>query len=218
MKVYTYLPTEKSIIDTYDLKNHNFWNTKVKELAPLRANLRKHYLSEQKYRCCYCKMLKQEDHGATWDVEHIVPKAAFPAFLFENYNLSLTCKECNIAKSDKPVFTDINGTYTNYPLTSDKYSIIHPHFDKYSDHMEIIMMPTGQIFHTPRSLKGKKIFNDCDLVRFSMKSLNSENINRTLLVSFSSFIDSSVNLTPDTIKAFFQASIPRLLQPELIDH
>jgi len=217
MKTYTYLPTELSLIATYDLVDHTFWNIKANELAPLRLNLRNHYLSEQGNRCCYCKMLKQESHGMTWDVEHIVPKALFPAFLFEESNLSLSCKECNGAKSNKHVFLDENIQYKSYPFKSDKYSIIHPHFDKYSDHMEIMMLPTGQIFHTPKTKKGKKVFYDCDLVRFSMKSLNAENIDRSLFISFSSFIDSTQNLTPEVIKAYFRSSIPRLLPSEYID-
>lgn len=217
MKFYNYLPEEQTIIDTYDLLDHTFWNKKVKELAPLRLNLRNHYLNEQKDRCCYCKMLKQEKHGLTWDVEHIVPKALFPIFLFEKYNLSLSCKECNEAKSNKSIFIDEKYNYKKYPHEADRYSIIHPHFDKYSDHMEIMMFPTGQIFHTPKSEKGKTLFSHCDLVRFTMKSLNFENIDKSLLISFSSFIDNLPTLTPDTAKAYFRASLPRLVPKESID-
>lgn len=217
MKVYDYQNEELDIINMYDLIDHNFWNIKLKELAPLRLNLRTHYLNEQNQRCCYCKMLKQEKHGLTWDVEHIVPKALFPLFLFEKYNLSLSCKECNDAKSDKPVFVDEKYDYKNYPIDKSKYSIIHPHFDKYSDHMEIRMMPSGQIFHIPKSNKGKKLFYHCDLVRFSMQSLNSENLDKTLLISFSRFIDNTPNLNHDIAKAYFSASIPQALSSEFID-
>lgn len=217
MNVYEYQIFEQEIIDTYDNKNHKFWNEKVTELAPLRLNLRKHYLKEQKNRCCYCKMLKQEKHGSTWDVEHIVPKALFPNFLFEKYNLSLSCKECNDAKSNKSVFVKNQTNLTCYPLTSEKYSIIHPHFDKYSEHMDIRMSPTGQIMHIPQSDKGKNLFYHCDLLRFTMQFFNAEDIDKNLLITFSSFIDNIPELSPETAKAFFTASLPRVLPSDFID-
>lgn len=216
MNVYIYTADEKIFIDTYDLKDHNFWNINSNELAPLRLNLRKHYLSEQNNRCCYCKMLKQEKHGLTWDIEHIVPKANSPHFLFEPLNLSLSCKECNEAKSNQNVLSQ-DRIYAKYPQSSDKYKIIHPHFDKYSDHMNIRIMPFGEIFHIPKSEKGKCIFHLCDLVRFSMQSLNVENVDKNLLISFSNFIDGNPSLTPDVAKAFFTASLPRLLTSDSID-
>lgn len=217
MKVYNYTPAEQAIIDTYENINHNFWNEKVKELAPLRLNLRTHYLVQQRNRCCYCKMLKQEKHGSTWDVEHIVPKAPFPRFLFEKNNLSLSCKECNDSKSNKSVFIDSEYDYKNYPLDKDKYSIIHPHLDKYSDHMIIRMSPNGQIMHIPQSNKGKVVFYHCDLLRFTMQFFNAEDLDTNLLISFSSFIENVPNLTHEVAKNFFTASLPRVLPPAYID-
>ncbi|MDX8253669.1 hypothetical protein [Acinetobacter pittii] len=217
MKVYNYTPSEQSIIDTYDKEDHNFWSIKVNELAPLRLNLRTHYLAEQKNRCCYCKMLKQEKHGNTWDVEHIVPKVLFPIFLFEKQNLSLSCKECNDEKSDKPVFSNNSHEYKNYPTESVRYSIIHPHFDKYSEHMSIHMSPNGQIMHVPITEKGITVFYHCKLVRFTMQFYNVQDLNMNLLITFSDFIEQVPNLTPDIAKAFFTASLPRVLSPEFID-
>lgn len=217
MKVYNYSLSEQSIIDTYDMIDHNFWSQKVTELAPLRLNLRTHYLDEQNNRCCYCKMLKQEKHDSTWDVEHIVPKALFPPFLFEKLNLSLSCKECNDEKSNKPVFSNTSYKYREYPTESDKYSIIHPHLDKYSEHMSIRMSPNGLIMHVPLTEKGVTVFHHCKLVRFTMQFYNVQDLDMNLLVSFSDFIDRAPNLTHDMVKAYFIASLPRVLSPEFID-
>lgn len=216
MEIYHYTDSEQIIINYYNLVDHNFWNEKSTELAPLRLNLRKHYLKQQRNRCCYCKMLKQEKHGSTWDVEHIAPKAIHPQFLFEKYNLSLSCKECNDAKSNKPVFID-GYNYKKYPLEADNYTIIHPHFDIYSDHMGIRMSPDGKIMHFPRTLKGKVVFNHCDLVRFTMNFYNADDLDQNLLINFSSFIDSTPNLTPEIAKAFFTASLPKELAPEFLN-
>ncbi|AOA58482.1 HNH endonuclease [Acinetobacter larvae] len=217
MKYYNYTNEEQSIIDTYDMVDHNFWSIKVKELAPLRLNLRNHYLAQQKNRCCYCKMLKQEKHGCTWDVEHIVPKALFPSFLFEKQNLSLSCKECNDEKSDKSVFSNHSYKYKKYPKESDKYSIIHPHFDKYSEHMRILQSPSGKIMHIPITNKGKTVFNHCNLLRFTMQFYDAEEINEELLISFSDYIDSHSSLSHESAKAFFVAALPRNLPPKYLD-
>jgi len=216
MKIYNYTKSEQDIINTYNLIDHNFWKEKVNELAPLRLNLRAHYLYQQSNRCCYCKMLKQEKHGSVWAVEHIAPKAIYPRFLFEKYNLSLSCKECNDSKSNKAVFHN-KYDYKTYPNESDKYIIIHPHFDKYSDHMTIRMSPDGQIMHIPKTNKGKVLFYHCDLVRFTMQFFNVEDLDRKLLINYSNFIDNVPNLTHDVAKAFFTASIPKVLSPEFID-
>jgi len=216
MEIYHYTEAEQEIIKNYDLIDHNFWTKKATELAPLRLNLRTHYLNQQKNRCCYCKMLKQEKHGSTWDVEHIAPKALHPHFLFESYNLCISCKECNDSKSNKPIFKN-NYDYKSYPKDSENFTIIHPHFDTYSDHMSIRMSSDGRIMHIPQSLKGKVVFYQCDLVRFTMNFYNAEDLDQNLLINFSSFIDNIPNLTHDIAKAFFTASLPRELAPEFLN-
>ncbi|MCL6236988.1 HNH endonuclease [Acinetobacter sp. ANC 5033] len=216
MLIYQYTESEEEIIRTYNLTDHAFWNEKASELAPLRLNLRLHYLTQQGYRCCYCKQLKQEEHGSTWDVEHIAPKALHPKFLFEPYNLCISCKECNESKSNKPVFN--NGyDYKKYPLKSENFTIIHPHFDVYSEHMAIRRSPDGKIMHIPKTEKGKRVFEHCDLVRFTMSFYNSDDLDQNLLINFSSLIDVIPNLTHDTAKAIFIASLPRELAPEYLN-
>lgn len=215
MKVYKYSLQDLDIINLFDSTNKSFWTEKNEELKLLRENLRKHFLNEQKNRCSYCKLLKQENHGLTWDIEHIVPRKLFPHFTFEPLNLSISCKECNEAKGEENVFTT-NYKYKKYPK-SEKYAIIHPHFDKYTDHMDIRIMPDGKILHVPKSSKGKNTFYICDLVRFTMEAFNSQSIDRDLLISFSRFVDNSPTITPDIAKAFFVAALPQLLPSEFVD-
>lgn len=217
MKTYNYLPEEEILISNYDQKNHHYWNEALAELTSLRLNLRKHYLKEQQKRCCYCKMLKQESHGMTWDVEHIVPKAVFPHFLFEPLNLSLSCKECNDYKKDKNVFIKDKYEYINYPVKNKSYAIIHPHLDVYSQHMDIKITPNGHLIHYPKTLKGKNTFNMCDLVRFSMEANDCSALDKDLLIKFSDFMNNQTHVNADIAVALFQASLPQRLPSEAID-
>lgn len=212
MKVYQYNEDEKVIINTYDNKNHKFWYLKKLELAPLRKNLRKHYLPLQKFRCCYCKMLKQESHGTVWDVEHIVPKALYPHFMFEQFNLCISCKECNGFKLETNVFK-IRRSYKKYPLTSNSYKIIHPHLDNYSEHIDVKMYPNGHLAHFAKTEKGVETYICCNLIRFSMQA-NNYDIDSDLLLKFSNLIGDSSTLSADTAKAFFKASLPQSLPAE----
>lgn len=212
MEVYQYSEAETAIINGYDKINHNFWFIKKLELSPLRKNLRNHYLPLQKFRCCYCKMLKQESHGSTWDVEHIVPKVLYPHFMFEHLNLCISCKECNGFKLETNVFK-LKKAYKRYPTSSNSYKIIHPHLDKYSEHMDIKIYPNGHLVHYAKTEKGKETYICCNLFRFTLQA-NNYDIDSDLLLKFSRLIGDSSNLTPDTAKAFFKAALPQSLPIE----
>ncbi|WP_342063123.1 hypothetical protein Q7574_11650 [Acinetobacter pittii] len=216
MKVYQYNEEELTLIKGFDQINHNFWSIKKNELAPLRKNLRVHYVPLQNYRCCYCKMLKQEIHGSTWDIEHIVPKALYPHFMFEHLNLCISCKTCNNYKLESNVFVN-NKKYKVYPKSSKTYKIIHPHFDKYSDHMEVKIHPNGHITHNAKTQKGVETFKSCNLFRFTLLANGSESLDMDLYNKFSNLIGNSDKVSADTAKAFFKASLAQILPPEEIN-
>lgn len=203
MLSYQYTIEDLSIVSIYDKKDHHFWAKKKSELASLRKSLREHYLPQQNYRCCYCKMKKQEKHGAVWDVEHIAPKSLYPLFMFEELNLCISCKECNGFKLEIDIFREAK-TYKTYPKKSISYNIIHPHFDKYTDHMEVKMSPTGHLSHRAKTVKGRETMICCNLFRFSFEA-NNYDVDRDLLIKFSQLIDNTANLTPDSVKAYFQS-------------
>lgn len=93
---------------------------------------------ETKGKCAYCE--SQVTHQYPGDVEHIIPKAAFPRLTFIWSNLSFVCFWCNNNKHD----------------TVDKNcKILNPYIDSIEDHlrafgpvvMHINQSKRGEITH-----------------------------------------------------------------------
>ncbi|PSW17381.1 HNH endonuclease [Photobacterium phosphoreum] len=131
------------------------------DISNIKDKIKEHYLSTQKYQCPYCKQTIKSKHGRYWDIEHIIPRSYAPSFIFEPFNLCMSCVDCNSAKSDKKV-TNSKAKVT-YPKLSSAYLIIHPHFDKYSDN--ILVIKEG-LYYVAKTKKGEKTIETCKLNRF----------------------------------------------------
>jgi hypothetical protein len=132
------------------------------EFTSIKKTIKDHYIKEQNYTCCFCKQRIVVSHNRAWDAEHILSRFLHPAFMFEPKNLCITCIDCNIEKSSKPVLArSITGV--RYPVSSSTYIIVHPHFDQYEDHLEVIV--AGQLYRW-KTPKGRKTINTYGLDRF----------------------------------------------------
>ncbi|MGF1806468.1 HNH endonuclease [Aliivibrio sifiae] len=131
------------------------------ELNPIKETIKVHYHSIQRTVCPYCKQKLNSKHGRYWDIEHIIPRSHQPSFMFEPYNLCLSCVDCNKEKSDKKITT--SNAKKHYPKNSSQYLIIHPHFDHYDDYL--IAVKPG-LFYYPLEAKGRKTVEVCGLNRF----------------------------------------------------
>lgn len=150
----------KSVTDRCsDTLTADVWN--YDELEPVKAEVKNHYKIEQNFRCSYCWRKILVKHSATWDTEHIVPRALHPEFIFEPKNLCIACKDCNVAKGDAEVL--VNKTRKRYPTKSSAFKIVHPHFDNYEEHISIHI----DHIYKPKSDKGKFTIEHCNLLRFS---------------------------------------------------
>ncbi len=103
--------------------------------------------------CIYCGC-HEEHTGMTLHREHILPKgnAFYPEFMFEVYNLALACITCNNGYKKT---TDV-GTGNKVSYRKNKFKIIHPYFDNFSNHIEF-NPKDGNVFirHVKYSRKGK---------------------------------------------------------------
>lgn len=188
MQKITFSGANADFINNYNGIDHEQWNTTTGPIVGIRASIRDHYLKEQRFKCAYCRMHHKQRHGLTWDVEHIIPKATHPHFLYEPENLALACKECNISKDNKNVLVKPALRPRNLPVRSEDYLIIHPHYDIYSEHMEIAVIGE-KIFHRPKNKeKGRETFILCDLVRFSYSFGEWEDFDYAIVKSFSDYI------------------------------
>lgn len=83
--------------------------------------------------CIFCGMHKDICARSSFEREHIAPKSKHPEFLFEPYNLVLSCNQCNKLKGKK---TTISTYSINYK--ENVFTIIHPYFDKFDDHIQFV--------------------------------------------------------------------------------
>lgn len=157
-----------SYISNYDGVSYKIWNNqKDKSILKIRKEIRDHYLPLQKHCCAYCRQESLTADGYVWTVEHILSKSKHPNFLFEPLNLALACRDCNRKKSAKEDL--INGMLNSckeYPKSSEDFNIIHPHFDKYSLYIELILQG-GRYIYNPLHAKGVKTIEVCDLTRYA---------------------------------------------------
>lgn len=158
-------------MDSYDGKDYKIWESKDPAMQETKKLIKDHYIKEQMYTCAYCRQEKKEDHGLTWDVEHILPASLYPQFLFEPENLAIACKECNIPKDKTNILKGALAKSGKYPKKNTRFTIIHPHFDDYSDHLEISIISKKRIYRliNTESDKGKNTYIACNLFRFDCK-------------------------------------------------
>jgi len=159
-----YACDEKKVIDNL-MSSTGFCNKSWgnDELKGIRKKIKDFYKEEQGFTCPYCQIHMPVKHGMAWDIEHIIPLESNPKFMFEALNLCVSCKDCNIHKSNKPV---LYSKKANFPIESEHYKIVHPHFDDYGTH--ILVIAVGDLYK-PITKKGEDTIGICKLYRFYHK-------------------------------------------------
>ena len=160
-KKIKYTTREKRIIRGLKPLVGGEWEGKIKptssiqrkERDELKGAIKKKLYKIQGHYCIYCGC-HEEHTGMTLHREHILPKgvASYPEFMFEDYNLVLACITCN--NGYKKTFDCGTGEKTNYK--KNKFSIVHPYFHKFKDHIEFYPKDGNVIIrHVKYSRKGK---------------------------------------------------------------
>ena len=158
-----YTNKEQELVDNYVVRRegklNEDWNND--EFSGIKKKIKNHYKATQNYTCPYCKVTYPVNHNMVWDIEHVIPRDSHTQFMFEPENLCVACKDCNGAKSSKNVLT--GKPKVKLPRRSDAYKIVHPHFDRYKEHINAIA--PGD-FYRSLSPKGEFTIITCRLLRF----------------------------------------------------
>ena len=136
----------------------NYWTDPATD--GIRSRIKRHYATQQAFRCCYCNRELLTRHGRVWDCEHVVPRSTHPQFLFHPINLVVSCVDCNNIKSNQQ--TLVRPRRVTLPTTSADYLIIHAHFDAFDDHLAILF---GR-FYLAKTDKGAATIITCALLRY----------------------------------------------------
>lgn len=197
---------EERFIAAYDKKDFGVWGSDAEEMKSLRAKIKKHLLQKQDYTCCYCLQRRYDAHGATWDIDHVAPKSRNPHFLFEINNLALSCKECNISKSENETLKHNRKTY---PSNGAPFKIIHPHYDDYKEHIEIVKLGATVLYRAKNKGKGRVTYSMCNLIRFDYEYGGWKDFGGELVNSVLGYIDA---LEPGSTLDDFRALLPVLMR------
>lgn len=135
----------------------------------LKVKLKAFHLTEQKYRCCYCRT-SLKSRSIETDREHIIPKGTFKSFAFHAFNLSISCKTCNMTSKNTKT-AHLRG-YRNSGVLFSKnlkdprnYNIVHPNIHSWTDHISLRVEDDGRSAVTayrPITARGRftyKFFN-----------------------------------------------------------
>lgn len=113
--------------------------------------------------CAYCRNPVSLTSAQNAHVEHIAPKSKYLKFIFEPKNLCVICADCSAIKQNQEVLDSpdtIKRKTRRYPRSSSAFRIVHPHFDKWDDH---ILKVHG--FFVDRTPKGHFTIGACVLNR-----------------------------------------------------
>lgn len=164
---------------------HTNWSDA--DLESVRVAIRTHYRKEQLGVCSYCKKDISTTSALNCHVEHIVPKSKHLDFIFTPKNLCVICADCNQIKREQETLGSIPNTITNpttrkiYPRSSNAFKIVHPHFDRYDDH---ILVTNG--YYIDITPKGHFTIGACNLNRklhefgWEVSIINDKDLSETM--------------------------------------
>lgn len=146
------------------IKAHNYdWN--YYHLGDIIEKIRNHYTTEQGKLCAFCKLPFRDEI----QVEHIIPKGGAQKprkeFSYHPINLVVSCRFCNTNKSTNNDFKE--QLWKHYPTSGIYFRIIHPHFDKYFDHIEIV----DKSRYVAKTSKGFNTIKRCGLYESKINDL-----------------------------------------------
>lgn len=137
------------------------WGSRKKYIKSFKDHLKQDMYYKQNKRCAFCRMQASIASGAM-HCEHIVYKNKHPQWIFHPENLCLACLTCNSCKGTTEVLADPKTS--TYPTASEGFKIIHPLYDKYSEHIELL----GGVLYKGKTAKGIFTINTCHLYRVEL--------------------------------------------------
>lgn len=126
---YVFTDEENNLIEKCKHQG-SAWNDP--QLISLKKNIRLFLRQEQGAKCCYCKRWMTNDISGT-QIDHIVSRNEYVGYMFEPYNLALTCPGCNEVKKRSKILNIVPSDV--YSHKSEDYKIVHPYFDEYDKHI-----------------------------------------------------------------------------------
>ncbi len=177
-------PQDLANIETAIAGGGKIWDNEL--LKDFKIKIKIYNRHKQNEQCCYCRKNFGGEFNMVIDIEHVLPKKHFKHLMFATYNLSISCKRCNmnIKNEDISFVTDIIAVNAN-PTDTNLYRIIHPNFDNYFTHLEYYSKITNdrkiiKYKVLADSSKGQFTYDYFKLTELEIDSLNkAQGLNET---------------------------------------
>ncbi len=145
-------------------------------VADLKHRIKEHFLADLEECCCYCRKNIHSEFKFVLDIEHILPKSKYDDLMFELFNLSVSCKRCNmLIKRDNVSFIVNEVQLRENFENQEMYAFVHPNLDNYYEHLNLVHIQFNQhriikYFVVEKSSKGKFAYDFLKLSDLEMDS------------------------------------------------
>lgn len=145
-------------------------------LTNIKRKVKNHYLDVNHRQCCYCRRDFEDEFMMVLDIEHVLPKGYFTNFMFSLFNLSVSCKRCNMRiKGNRIDFLSDHTTIHLNPEDPSQYLFSHPNLDDYYDNIEylaIIRNHKKSIKYLQLTPKGAYTYTYFELYKIEIDTIN----------------------------------------------
>ncbi len=205
-----YIPTEEESNAIAVLKAKGLepddWDSERKYIKSFKDNLREDMYDKQNELCAYCRMYVPLG-CVPMHREHIVYKDKHPQWMFLPENLCIACPLCNEYKGETEVL--VHPKTKQYPKSGKGFKIIHPLYDRYSKHIELL----GGFLYRGLTKKGKFTINTCHLYRYKLAEDRAKLIIKekqgSIIAELMQYLELSVKYVDDKEK--FKQRVTRII-------
>ncbi len=136
---FVFYPNESALIEDAMLTKNPWGQGCVKQV---KKRIKEFHLTLTNDTCCYCQRDLRGEFTMVIDVEHILPTSKFKLNTFDMWNLSASCKRCNmdIKKADTSFLHQGNISLED----SARYKLAHPNFDEPEEHIMRLVQQAGR--------------------------------------------------------------------------
>lgn len=160
-KTYIFNDVDNALFNGVEINDAEEW--KKERYRDLKKKIKTKYLKDQTDRCAFCRAYVEAD-GFYEPLEHIVAKTIKPKWIFNPKNLVVACDPCNNLKHTEKTLSDNYDGGDDYPESAEFYSVFHPHFDEWNDHLEI----EDDMFIRAKDDNGENTINAYKLTRYQV--------------------------------------------------
>lgn len=137
------LPQEEQLVVDAALASPHPWDyvpdsdEEVTALKSAKERILNFHLQRHSGTCCYCRTNLNGAGPFMTDREHILPKgkAAYRPYSYTMWNLSVSCKRCNLQFKGRDDTFVIDASDAAKFQSSDNYRLVHPNFDFWDKHL-----------------------------------------------------------------------------------